>query len=204
LLNKVIEDGGNLRVEKFVLDYLSINQSTKVRDLISVIHGSDASWTSEMLICLLTKMEKDRKVSLKHTYRGSFRSYLLVPYWNMGLYFVSLLLGLNLLAIYIVPVSYPWSQVRIASGLLFLLFLPGYATIQAVLPSRFEIDRLETIAMSFGLSLAVELILGLILNFSSLGFRLNSVVIFVSCLTMSFVVLAAFRKYRSYFMTSLV
>ncbi|MCK4367223.1 MAG: DUF1616 domain-containing protein [Thermoplasmata archaeon] len=55
---------------------------------------------------------------------------------------------------------------RIALGLLFILFLPGYALIAALFPSGKEIDWIERVALSFGLSIAVVPLLGLLLNYT--------------------------------------
>ncbi len=55
---------------------------------------------------------------------------------------------------------------RVALGLLFILFLPGYALIAALFPSGKEIDWIERVALSFGLSIAVVPLLGLLLNYT--------------------------------------
>jgi len=55
---------------------------------------------------------------------------------------------------------------RVVLGLLFILFLPGYALIAALFPSGKEIDWIERVALSFGLSIAVVPLLGLLLNYT--------------------------------------
>jgi uncharacterized membrane protein len=62
----------------------------------------------------------------------------------------------------------PASPVRIALGLIFLLFLPGYVTAAAILPDKTSIDIIERIALSIGLSVATVPLIGLFL-FKSFG-----------------------------------
>lgn len=53
---------------------------------------------------------------------------------------------------------------RAALGLFFVLFPPGYALQAALLPRREQLGTLERLALSFGLSLAILPVLGLLLD----------------------------------------
>ena len=66
--------------------------------------------------------------------------------------------------------------VRIVLGLIFILFLPGYALIAALFPSGKSIDWIERLALSFGLSIAVTPLIGLVLNYTPWGIRLEPIV----------------------------
>jgi uncharacterized membrane protein len=66
--------------------------------------------------------------------------------------------------------------IRIALGLIFILFLPGYALIAALFPSGESIDWIERLALSFGLSIAVTPLIGLMLNYTPWGIRLEPIV----------------------------
>ena len=66
---------------------------------------------------------------------------------------------------------------RILFGLPFLLFIPGYILLSALFPTKKGIDGIERIALSFGLSLAIVPILGLILNYTPWGIRLETVLL---------------------------
>jgi uncharacterized membrane protein len=67
---------------------------------------------------------------------------------------------------------------RIALGLPFVLFFPGYVLIAALYPRRSDLDGVERVALSLGLSLAVVPLIGLVLNYTPWGIRLTP--IFVS------------------------
>lgn len=54
---------------------------------------------------------------------------------------------------------------RIIFGLPFILFFPGYALIALLFPRKKDIDWIERIALSFGLSIALVPLAGLLLNY---------------------------------------
>ncbi len=82
---------------------------------------------------------------------------------------------------------------RSALGLGMVLFVPGYALIAALFPGRGDIDAIERTALSFGLSIAVTPLIGLALNFTPWGIRLDPIVV---CLTIFTLICAAVATYR--------
>jgi len=84
--------------------------------------------------------------------------------------------------------------VRIALGLPFVLFAPGYTLVAALFPARDDLNGIERIALSFGLSIAVVPLLGLILNYTPWGIRLYPILLalFVFMILMS--VVAIYRR----------
>ena len=68
--------------------------------------------------------------------------------------------------------------IRVILGLPFILFIPGYILIFALFPTRKTdrgIDVIERIALSFGLSIAVVPLIGLGLNYTPWGIRLEPI-----------------------------
>ena len=74
----------------------------------------------------------------------------------------------------IIIVFAPSLVVRIVFGLPFVLFFPGYSLILALFPRKDRLGNIERIALSFGLSIAVVPLIGLILNYTPLGITLYS------------------------------
>ena len=69
---------------------------------------------------------------------------------------------------------------RIILGLPFILFIPGYVLVFALFPARKTdrgIDTLERIVLSFGLSIAVVPLIGLLLNYTPWGIRLEPILL---------------------------
>ena len=70
--------------------------------------------------------------------------------------------------------------IRIILGLPFILFIPGYILIFALFPTKKTdqgIDIIERVALSFGLSIAVVPLIGLGLNYTEWGIRLEPILV---------------------------
>jgi len=80
-----------------------------------------------------------------------------------GKYDLAAIIALTLL---LIPLAiYTEGAVRIILGLSFVLFFPGYTLIAALFPKKDSIGDIERAALSFGLSIAVVPLIGLILNY---------------------------------------
>lgn len=86
---------------------------------------------------------------------------------------------------------------KIIIGLPILLFLPGYTLISALFPGKYDLDTIERLSLSLGLSIAIVPLVGLVLNYTSWGIRLipvmASLVIFIVIMAM----IAAYRRQDS-------
>jgi len=88
------------------------------------------------------------------------------------------------------------SPVRIILGLPLVLFLPGYALIATLFPRKDDLDVIERVALSFGLSIAITPLLGLGLNYTPFGIRLTPVLIVLSIFTIALAIGAWARRSR--------
>lgn len=106
------------------------------------------------------------------------------------------------------------TPVRIIVGLPFVLFAPGYVFIAALFPeaghspvadetspddgvASYEesgIDGLERVALSFGTSIVIVPLIGLVLNFTPWGIRLVPIVLSVSGFTLIATAIASHRR----------
>jgi len=90
----------------------------------------------------------------------------------------------------------PESTARQILGLVFVLFLPGYAATAALFPENDQIDGIERVALSFGLSIAIVPLIGLGLNFTPWGIRLDPILASVSAFIISASLVAWYRRMR--------
>jgi len=86
---------------------------------------------------------------------------------------------------------------RYVFGSVLVLFLPGYALIEALFPKH-ELDGLLRFALSIGLSLAIAPLTGLVLNYTPFGIRLLPVAISLAGLTLVLLCVAVKRKFDYY------
>jgi len=133
---------------------------------------------------------------------------------------VVIAVALTVLTVFLPGVSE--TPLRVVFGLPFVLFIPGYAFITALFPEAGEspqvdeaadgeearepidsqepatdragIDGIERVALSFGLSIAIVPLIGLVLNFTPWGIRLVPIMVSVSLFTLASTAVAARRR----------
>jgi uncharacterized membrane protein len=91
----------------------------------------------------------------------------------------------------------PENPLRIAIGLPFILFFPGYALISALFPERKSLDLIERIALSFGVSIAIVPLIGFILNYTPFGIRLEPILYSLAGFIILFSVVSMYRRVRA-------
>lgn len=110
-------------------------------------------------------------------------------FWGTMVY-----LAVTVASIYLLPPSAPFIYVRYVFGAVAVLYFPGYTLIEALYPKKEDLDSLERLALSIGLSLAMVPLVGLLLNYTPWGIRLDPIVASLSLLGVALAVVAAIRK----------
>ena len=103
-----------------------------------------------------------------------------------------MLLIIEILAIYLPIVNE--TPLRYAFALPILIFIPGYCLVAALFPKNQDLDLLERTGLSIGISIALVILMGLGLNFSPWGIRLEPVIIFIALFTTSMFLIAHYRR----------
>ncbi len=116
---------------------------------------------------------------------------------NLWFWALTALVVFTLSAVFLINTS-SLLYVRYALGGIFILFLPGATLISALYPRGGEIDELERLALSIGLSLAIVPLVGLVLNYTPWGIALTPIMISLALFSEVMGVAAFVRKF-SYF-----
>ncbi len=103
---------------------------------------------------------------------------------------------LTILLILIITFSPSATILRIILGLPLVLFFPGYNLIAALFPRKENLGGVERVALSFGLSIAVAPLMGLILNYTPWGIRIYPVLISLTAFILVMSGLAWHRRRR--------
>ncbi len=75
-----------------------------------------------------------------------------------------------------------------------ILFIPGYVLIAALFPEKKSIDGIERFALSIGLSIAVVPLIGLVLNYTPFGIRLDSIVTSLFIIILAMMIITVYRR----------
>jgi hypothetical protein len=185
-------------VDEQALAYLKKNGSSIVAKLYADLKTKNPPLTEEELTDAVWRMVEGNRVEVEDVppATSSLREYL--GFWerNLGLYFVAGACLLSLLAIYAIPEMFPLVAFRWVLGSIFVLFIPGYVTVEALFPKGRELDGIERFALSVGLSLAVVPLVGLLLNYTPWGIRLDPIVISLTILTLGLAGVTVLRRFR--------
>jgi uncharacterized membrane protein len=102
-----------------------------------------------------------------------------------------------IISLVLVPlVEFSSGALRIALGLVFVLFSPGYSLIAALFPKRSDLSGIERVALSFGLSIAVVPLIGLALNYMPWGIRLYPILVSLLVFIVAMTAVAWHRRRR--------
>ncbi|TMS42245.1 MAG: DUF1616 domain-containing protein [Methanobacterium sp.] len=101
-----------------------------------------------------------------------------------------------LCALFVLEPTLNKTVVRTVLGLLLVLFFPGYALIASLFPKKDDLDSIERITLSFGLSIAITPLLGLVLNYTPWGIRLDQILISLTGITLLLCAVAIIRRRR--------
>lgn len=160
-------------------------------------------------------MHKDKRVSrfyvLKKIYKDiankkmvlvdpnpprDFLEYLCRPDYSLWLWTVLAISFLTALSIALSSIVSFLYYLRLVLGSIMVLFIPGYVTVEALYPKEQELSPLERLALSIGLSLAIIPLIGLLLNYTPWGIRLEPVLISIVIYIVIIGIVASYRKYQ--------
>jgi len=108
---------------------------------------------------------------------------------------VSSLAVLASVMVFLVPEdAFPMVYARYVFGSVSVLFLPGYSLVRASFGSR-ELEGIERLALSVGLSLALVSLAGFLLNYSPWGIGTTPITFCLLAFTLAFASAAVVRDY---------
>jgi len=116
---------------------------------------------------------------------------------NLWFWALTALVAFTFVAVFLINTS-SLLYLRYALGGVFILFLPGATLIAALYPRAGEMDELERLALSIGLSLAIVPLVGLALNYTPWGITLPPIMVSLAFFSEAMGAAAFVRKF-SYF-----
>ena len=100
-----------------------------------------------------------------------------------------------LIGVYVVPNQYPYVIIRWAFGLIFILFVPGFATTHALYDK--DLSVMLRFLLSVGLSIVLMMVFGFSLNFLPWGINILPVTVTMSAYALLVGLVGSWRRYQS-------
>ncbi len=108
---------------------------------------------------------------------------------------LKLIIGLAiaaLISIYVPAIE--GTALRIVLALVMIIIAPGYSLISMLFPGKADIDTLERLALSLGMSVIIAPLIGLGLNFTEWGIRMDPIAVCLSAFSIATVLIANKRR----------
>jgi hypothetical protein len=187
-----------ISLKDLILQRAKAEHPRTVKDLLEIVKARRPAVSEQEFLEAVRELKESGALELELPALkvNSYPSYLRLWEENAWFYLVLLVGATTVLAIYVLPSTYPAVILRWIVGSAFVLFLPGLAVVYALFPEEKELDSIERIALTVGLSLAITPLIGLVLNYTPWGIRLNPIVVSLSMFTLAMATVATFRRYK--------
>ena len=196
----------NAAIHEFILQVVEKEKPKDVEQLTKIVQQRFSSPKHDIVEHILT-LQREGKITLREPsppispklteYLRSTQAYW---YWTT----VVLTITTTILVFTIPEDAYPIVYARYLLGSIFVLFLPGYTFIKALFPTKVpiptstsELDNIERIALSIGMSIALVPLVGLLLNYTPWGIRLTPITISLLALTLILSTAAIIREHQT-------
>jgi len=192
------------KIQQLILQVLEKEKPENVEKLIELVQPK-VQLPREKLIENILDLQSEGKLRLTETVAStpSMLAYLQSSkaYW----YWTTIILSMTttILVITVPEDAYPLVYIRYILGSVFVLWMPGYTFINALFPTKVpiptsspELDTIERIALSIGMSLALVPIVGLLLNYTPWGIRQTPITLSLLALTLTFATASIIREHQ--------
>jgi hypothetical protein len=193
---KSIDSDKSELLQQRILKSVATHKCYSIKDLVVELqHTYGKSLSIEEVQRAVKKLENDKKITLfEPRINGYFFHYITRGYNGLSLWFTTAVTCLMMTIVFLLPNTPPWSYIRMITGAIFVLYIPGNALLELLFAHR-NIEKTEQMVLSIGLSMALISIIGLMLKYLLLGLTVESVVISIGILSITLSALANYSHF---------
>ncbi len=180
-------------LDLLIIQTLKKNKPNTVDQLVKQVQIEYAVPKQRILERILHLRDQGKILFKEYSSLFTFKSYMLSSKSNWYWIIIALSVATTALVFTVSENAHPVVYALYVLGSVFILLLPGYALIKALFPAK-ELDNIERIGLSIGMSLAVVIIAGLFLNSTPWGIRTVPVTLSLLTLTIVFATTAIIRE----------
>lgn len=196
--SKSIDSDRSGLLQQRILDSVATHKCFKVKDfVVELEHTYNESFSIEEIQNAVKKLESEKKITLLEPgIKGHFLHYLIRSYNSVSLWLTIAATCLIIALVFLLPNIEPWSYMRMITGAVFVLFIPGNALVQLLFAHR-NMEQTEQMVLSVGLSIALICIIGLMLKYILSALTVESAVISIGMLSITISAVANYRHFLS-------
>jgi uncharacterized membrane protein len=199
-----IDERMKTQVKELIIETLRKQKPESGEQLIQLIK-QNSKFSVEEINGILIELQNDDKITFteKLEMLNYTKSSLFLK--NFASFLIIILALITAASVFLIPNDdLPIVYVRWILGLNIILFLPGYAFIKALFPMKRapvatnseKLDMLEVVGLSIGMSLSFIPIVGLILNYASIGIGTAPMILTLVSLTLIFATTSTIREHN--------
>ena len=202
----VITDQTASHINAYILEVTQNMKPFNVYELIDLVQHK-FPFSKDEITEIILQLESQNKIYFNNKtcqVSLSLKKYIfsssVIWYW-----LTLVLASLATITVFIIPQSvYPFTYLRYLVGAVFVGFLPGFAFLKILYPSKMywgmfpkNACTLEQMVLSIGLSIALVALAGLVLNFTPFGIGLMPLTLTILVLIVIFASVGIIRSYGS-------
>jgi len=193
------------KITETIIQMVKEKKPENVEQLVNLLKEK-FSIPEHKIIEYILQLQSEGKITLKKPSKPTPQSLIAYLKTEAHWYWITMILAVTTtLVVFTIPENlFPLVYIRYLLGAIFVLWLPGYSFVKALFPtgatnekSSGNLDFIERIALSMGLSLALVPIVGLLLNYTPWGIRLTPIVLSLFALTTVFATAAVIREHQT-------
>ena len=194
--SKSIDSDRSELLQQRILKSVATHKCYSVKDLVVELqHTYSKSLSMEEIQHAVKKLENDKKITLLEPgINGHFFHYIMRGYNGVSLWLTTAATCLMMTIVFLLPNIEPWSYMRMITGAIFVLYIPGNALLQLLFVHR-NIEHTEQMVLSIVLSIALISIIGLMLKYVLLGLTAESAVISIGILSITLSAVANYSHF---------
>jgi hypothetical protein len=212
--NQKLDNQTKTQTKNVVFGILKEQKPETTQQLIELVQNK-TELSHEQITKLLIELENEEKLYFTKKPTPSSTTQKSCIFWLHSAWYwtVAALVMATTVAIFAIPdTAYPIIYLRSALGVIFVLFLPGYAFIKLLFPMKLQrnvafltkgipanekMDSIERLALSIGMSFGLTLTVGLVLNYTPWGIRLTPITLSLLALSVIFTTAAIIREFQT-------
>ncbi|MGD9130329.1 MAG: DUF1616 domain-containing protein [Candidatus Bathyarchaeota archaeon] len=184
-------------LDKTLIKLVQEKKPANVQQLVDLTKSEISFIPEQKILQHILRLESQGKITLEPLTQTppKLSTYLKTP--EATWYWITIFLATTTaLIIFIIPENSPLIYLRQVLGAIFVVFLPGYSLIKALFPEK-NLDTIERIVLSLGMSLALVPVTGLMLNYTPWGIRTIPITLSLLTLTIIFATVAIIREHQT-------
>jgi hypothetical protein len=194
--SKSVDSDRSELLQQRILESVATHKCYSVKDLVVELqHTYGKSMSIEEIQNAVKKLESEKKITLLGPgTKGNFFDYIMRSYNGLSLWLTTAATCLIMALAFLLPNMEPWSYMRMITGAVFVLYIPGNALVQLLFAHR-NMEQTEQIVLSVVLSIALISIIGLMLKYILLALTVESAVISIGILSITLSAVANYRHF---------